>query len=324
MTLSFPKIHLLHTAIASDNVGDEIIVEDCLVELRNILRNAYVTTSSSHDGLGTSGRALAADADIVFMLGTNALRARTVAPWRYYMWKLTPRDVAALENKVVLVGVGANKSFKGVKARQKKLLGRILSDRFIHSVRDASAQKIVETCGRDAVNTSCPTLWKWRSAVPNCPQHKAASACFTLTKHKPDLEADRALIRILRENYEKIWFWPQQPRDLEYLEGLGDMSGIEIIAPNLAAYDAVLSKNDLDVIGTRLHGTIRALKHGRRMIVISIDNRASEIGTDTGLTVLDRGRLAEKLPGMIAAELETHLILDTAALDQFLQQFTDT
>lgn len=323
MTTPFLKVHLLHTAIASDNVGDEIIVEDCLVELQAILANAYVTTSSSHDGLGRSGRALAADADIVFMLGTNALRARPVSPRRYYMWKLTSRDVAALENKVVLVGVGANESFNGVKRRQKKLLRRILSDCFVHSVRDESAQSIVETCGRNVVNTSCPTIWKWRSALPNCPQNKAASVCFTLTKHKPDLEADRALIRILRENYQNIWFWPQQPRDLKYLESLGDINDIKIIAPNLTAYDKVLSENDLDVIGTRLHGTIRALKHGRRMIVISIDNRASEIGAHTGLTVLERGQIVEKLPTMIASEFETRLTLDTDALDQFLHQFTD-
>ena len=323
MARAFPRIHLLQTAIASDNVGDEIIVEDCLHELRDILSRAYVTTSSSHDGLGNSGRGLAADADLVFMLGTNALRDRKIVPWRYYMWKLTRADVAVLANKVVLVGVGANRAFKGVSAGQKRLLGTILSDQHLHSVRDASALKIVEGCGREVVNTSCPTLWKWREAVPDSPAGKAASVCFTLTKHKPDEQADRALIRILRENYEKLWFWPQQPRDLDYLRSLGDIGGIEVIAPNLVAYDAVLSNNDVDVIGTRLHGTIRALKHHRRLIVVAIDARATEIAADTGLTVLKRKELEARLPAMIASEFETKLNLDNAALDRFLGQFAN-
>jgi polysaccharide pyruvyl transferase WcaK-like protein len=321
MTRTFPRFHLLQTAIASDNVGDEIIVEDCLLELQDVLKGAYVSTSSSHDGLGPSGRELAAEADVVLMLGTNALRDRTVAPWKHYMWKLSRRDVAALEDKVVLMGVGANRAFKGVSAGQKRLLSRILSSRHVHSVRDESARKIIAECGRDVVNTSCPTLWKWRSASPGCPTGKAENACFTLTKHKPDPVADTALVRTLKANYGTVWFWPQQPRDLGYLDSLGETGGIEVIAPNLAAYDEILAGNDVDVIGTRLHGTIRALKHGRRHVVIAIDRRSTEIGAHTGLSVMRRDKVATELEGRVNSEFETRLDLDSGAIDRFLGQF---
>ncbi len=317
----FPRIHLLQTAIASDNVGDEIIVEACLRELAPVLKTAYVTTSASHDGMGPSGRALAAAADVVLMLGTNALRARKAAPWRYYMWKFSRRDIEAVAGKVVLMGVGANKGFAGLQGAQRSYLKRILSPGHVHSVRDASAKQIVEACGLEAIPTSCPTLWRWRDAGPDCPAGRAAGAVFTLTRHKPKPDLDRAMIAILRQRYSRLWFWPQQPRDLDYLEELGEEGGVSVIPPNLAAYDAVLAGEDVDVIGTRLHGTIRALSHKRRPIVIAIDSRAREIGAETGLTILPRTEIPTRLEGMIEAGTETRLDLDKAAIARFLGQF---
>ena len=41
-----------------------------------------------------------------------------------------------------------------------------------------------------------------------------------------------------------------------------------------AETDALIQDTECDYIGTRLHGGIRALQHGRRSLILSVDNRA--------------------------------------------------
>jgi hypothetical protein len=43
---------------------------------------------------------------------------------------------------------------------------------------------------------------------------------------------------------------------------------------------------DVDFVGARLHGGIRALQRGRRTLTIALDNRAREIAGDTGMPVV--------------------------------------
>jgi len=320
MRTHFLHVHLLDTAIASDNVGDEIIVEACRTELAPLLKEAYVTTSSSHDGLGPLSRSLMASADVVFMLGTNALSQRRSRFRQSSHWPITRDDFSVLKGKVVLVGVGASRSYTSLQPRQRRFLRGLLSPRHVHSLRDESALKIVEAAGHRGLNTTCPTLWRWRGAQPNLSHEAAGEVCFTLTQHKPDAVQDGKMIDILRSRYQRLWFWPQQPRDLGYLDSLRGLDEIHVVAPNLAAYDTLLSRK-VDVIGTRLHGTIRGLGHGCRSIVIGIDNRAKEIAAHTGLEVIDRSVLEDALPLAITRRSGATLEVDGAVIDRFLGQF---
>ena len=130
------------------------------------------------------------------------------------------------------------------------------------------------------------------------------------------------MIEVLKTFYTRLLFWPQQPRDLGYLDEIHGREGIEVVAPNLRSYDRIL-ETGVDVVGTRLHGTIRALMHGCRSIVIGIDNRAAEIGAHTGLEVLPRADLPTLLPAAITNRIPPVLKLDGAAIDQFLGQFME-
>jgi hypothetical protein len=129
-------------------------------------------------------------------------------------------------------------------------------------------------------------------------------------------------VAILKEVYPEVHFWPQQPRDLSYLDEIaGGLDGIHVLAPSLAAYDALLGAGPVDVVGTRLHGGIRGLRHARRVLVVAIDNRATEIGRETGLAVIARADVPKSLRTRLLSEWPTRLHLPKAEVAAFLGQF---
>ncbi|MFQ6547375.1 polysaccharide pyruvyl transferase family protein [Aestuariibius sp. 2305UL40-4] len=312
-------IHLIDTSIASDNLGDEIIVEECRPYIKTLFPEAYITTSSGHDGLGPWGRQLVEKAEIAFLLGTNALAPHDQTK-RRFIWTIREEDRPVLKNKVVLFGVGANRDFDKVLRVQRKLLAQVLSSRYAHAVRDSSGGRIVAASGRKAINTTCPTLWRYADYSPSVPAEKPDTVCFTLTKHKSD-PLDAEMVAILKDTYQKLTFWPQQPRDLDYLRELTDLSGITVLPASLGAYDAYLESTSTDVVGTRLHGCIRGLKHGHRVLAISIDNRAREIGAETGLPTLARDDIPAQLVERLASQSRPSLRIPSASINQFLSQF---
>lgn len=309
-------IHLIDTSIGSDNIGDEIIVSEIRQHLMPIIADAYITTSAGHDGLGVYSRDLAAAADLVLLLGTNALRHQ-YRVGKKYIWYVSKEDIAAIEGKVVLFGVGANRDFEKVERRQHTFLNRVLSPNHVHAVRDETGANILKECGLKSVNTSCPTLWSSPEVTVN-PSQRPDAVCFTLTKHKAD-PLDQVMLDILLNTYKSVHFWPQQPRDLEYLGTLQGAEQVHVLPPNLQGYDAFLATTDVDVTGTRLHGTIRGLHHGRRALAITIDNRARDIGEEVGLPTLARkdiARLADTMNGALGAALK----LPQANIARFLDQ----
>lgn len=312
-------VHLLDTSVASDNVGDEIIVSEARQYVHDMFGDAYISTSSSHDGLGYYGRQQVQTADVVLLLGTNGLTAKYQRRG-HFVWQVGRADIRALEGKVVMLGVGASKDFDHVQPRQARLLKRLLSKEYVHSVRDETGKRLLDAIGVKAMNTSCPTLWRFRHDDPAVPTGKAPAACFTLTKHKASPH-DLPFINSLRACYETLYFWPQQLRDLGYLESLTKTSDIKVVPPNLAAYDALLAGTDVDVLGTRLHGGIRGLRHGRRVLVTTIDNRARDISAETGLPTVARDLASDALEERLRGEIATKLTLPATKVEQFLAQF---
>lgn len=310
-------VHLLDTSVGSGNRGDDIIVDCARRHLWPVVRDSFLSSSSSHDGLGRYSRKLAEDADLVFLLGSNALAADYRG--RRFHWRVTWRDLRALRGKVVLVGVGAHKEFHRVSRRQINFLRQVLSPRYTHSVRDELAAEILRQCDLPVVNTSCPTLWDYAHRQP-VSEPNPRVACFTLTAGKPDA-MDRQMIRMLADRYDRLHFWPQQPADLSYLDGLDSGVDIGIIAGNLGAYDDFLRSHRPYYVGTRLHGGIRAMSHGCRVLVVTIDNRARSLGAEVGFPILDRSRLSADLGAWLDLTGTAGPTVDGAKVDRFLQQF---
>jgi hypothetical protein len=210
-------IHLIDTSNATDNVGDEIIVDSALKILGPLLADAYVSRSSGHDGLGEAGRRLVKTADMALLLGTNALSDKLRLGGNF-MWRVGLADLPVLRNKVVLFGVGANRDFRPVSPLQKRFLSHVLSRDHLHAVRDTGGKRIVEAAGRQVANTSCHTLWG-DLPLQSVPPGIAPRVVLTLTRHKAH-PSDAVLLSTLLGLYPEVWFWPQQPRDLGYLRQL--------------------------------------------------------------------------------------------------------
>jgi polysaccharide pyruvyl transferase WcaK-like protein len=214
--------------------------------------------------------------------------------------------------------VGGNRDFEVMDRRQRWFLGQLLSKTHVHSVRDKVGERIVAEAGHRAVNTSCPTLWALPGAVPG---GMAGRAVFTLSAHKPDA-SDAVLVATLLELYPEVWFWPQQPRDLPYLQTLPGAERCRVLGANLPAYDALLAEAPVDVVGTRLHGTIRGLHHGRRSLAVVIDNRARDIGAETGLPVIRRDEVAGGLRARLQGEIAGKVTVPRDRIAAFLDQFS--
>ena len=95
---------------------------------------------------------------------------------------------------------------------------------------------------------------------------------------------------------------------------------IKIISPSLRKYDEVLEKYEIDYIGTRLHGGIRALQKQRRTVIIGVDNRAEEKKKDFNLPVISRNNI-EKLDNIINSNIVTDININLENIEKFKNQF---
>jgi polysaccharide pyruvyl transferase WcaK-like protein len=310
-------ITILDTSVASTNLGDQIIMDAVRRELAALMPEAFAYSVASHEWMGLKSRGLLRRSEVAIAGGSNLLSSRM---WVRAVWKLSPLDALLVDN-VVLMGCGWYHYQRNPDPYTRFLLKGVLSKKHTHSVRDSYTLKMLEKVGvRDAINTGCPTIWGLtQEHCRALPKQKGRAVVTTLNTYIPDKTADRALLDLLRKHYEKVFVWVQTATDHGYTEGLD--SGVTFIPPSLRAYDELLrTEPDLDYVGNRLHGGIRALQLGRRAIIIEIDNRAKEMGKDFGLPTVPRDDYP-RLEAMISGPLEIAVTPPAAAIDRWKAQF---
>jgi len=254
-------------------------------------------------------------ATISFFGGTNALKSHMFIRGN---WKVSPLDLLLLRN-VVLLGVGWRQYQGAVDLPSRLFFNTALSKRFIHSVRDEHALKLLGSCIKNVVNTSCVTLWNMSpSACAMVPVKKARKVIYATTYYAPHV-SDLAIFNYLKTVYEEVYFWVQQAPDAGYANDIG-MTGYTPIEQSVAAYNRILETEDVDFVGARLHGGIRALQKGRRALILSVDNRAKEIARDTGLSVMERDDLSA-IKEWVESPRPFTLRLPTEAIDTWRGQF---
>lgn len=176
--------------------------------------------------------------------------------------------------------------------------------------------------GFKALNTGCATLWSFtHDFCRGIPSGKSESVVFTLTHHYKNREKDQLLIDTLNKSYENVYFWIQDADDFEYLKTLEGIQDIKIIPPTIEAYEKILN-TAVDYIGTRLHGGIFAMRHKKRAIIISIDERAKGMGETYNLNLIDREDL-NNLEKMINSEFITDVQVNFDVVNQWLKQFSN-
>lgn len=338
---AYKKITKLSPFIASQNLGDYIIDDYCSQILNSIFEDSFNVVISTADRLSELSRSHIATADYSFVCGTNLLASHMN---KNKLWNVSIADAIRIflckvprksylkrnvmeraweQHKVILFGVGWWQYQDAPDFYTKALLKMMLSPKYLHAVRDSYTQKMMNLCGfENVINTACPTMWKLTPEhCKRIPQNKAKEVVTTLTSYNTNPELDDYLLKVLLSQYEKVYVWLQAIEDYDQIQNSPYADKVVCIAPTLKAYDAFLRSKEVDYIGTRLHGGIRALNYGKRALIIGVDNRAIEISKDTDLPVIPRDDIEKKLEKMLRDGWDTNIRLPQENIDRWKKQF---
>ena len=173
--------------------------------------------------------------DVGLVGGTNILKSHMFVRAN---WRLRPYDMFFLKN-VVLLGVGWQQYQGAVDIFSRALFKCILSNKFMHSVRDEYTLDQMRGQVKSVAYTACPTLWSLtEQKCAAVPTRKAKSAIVSLTYYRPD-PADAELIRMLLREYETVHFWCQMEKDRDYLNAMSLGVQIPVIA-DVESYNRLL------------------------------------------------------------------------------------
>lgn len=275
--------------------------------IHQMFPDARIFRLPSHEALGKNSYYLLRQSDLCLIGGTNILASKG--------WRLRWRD-SVFMGSAICFGVTWGGARSKPSLRERLFLRRVLDGGQIHSVRDRYTQRLLDQVGVVSVSTSCPTMW--RLTPQHCaaiPVRKANKVLFTLTAYQQEISSDRAMIDTLRRNYQHLYFFPQMHGDQTYFREM-NVSGVRVLGENLPSYDHFLANEDVDYVGSRLHGGIRALQFKKRAVVIGTDHRSLEISNDTDLPVLRRTEL-QKLEGWIHGNTATHIKLPTENIENW-------
>lgn len=322
------KVMLLNTAIGTSNIGDYIIMECVKKELAPILEKNFVYEMPTHtvafNAFSVWRNSLAvqtyANCDYKFAGGSNLLvkELKTHYPqWNINKWNSKPLA------GTILVGVGAGAG-DNVDGYTTNVYRQVLNHEYYHSVRDERSKEYVENVlGLKAINTGCVTMWMLTPEFcKTIPTKKSDTALITLTA-RPELNPnEQKMIDIVQKNYSKVYCWLQGDKDLEYFNQFSNTDNIALIPPTKDAYENILNTVDLDYVGTRLHGGVYAMRHGKRAIIIAIDERAKEINAKNNLNCLMIDEM-DKLDDMINSEFETKIVMPFDEIARWKAQFEE-
>jgi polysaccharide pyruvyl transferase WcaK-like protein len=316
------KITILDTDITSSNLGNEIIMQGVFDFLHSSFQNDYLMRLECTDQIGPMSKKYILSSDLSFIGGSNLLTSQIN---QYKQIGFSFLDSFKIQN-MILIGVGWWQYQNEPNLISRNFLRNLLSNRITHSVRDEyTKEKLTKIGITNVLNTSCPSTWNLTETHCNeIPKIKSDKAVFTLTDYNHESKFDSRFINMLIKKYEKVYFWPQGWNDMEYIKSLNieDLESIKIVPPYLKSFDDLLENNDIDYVGTRLHAGIRAIQKKRRALVLSIDNRASEISNDIGMNVVPREDI-EKIEFFITNEQKTSIKIPHKNIDAWKAQFID-
>lgn len=322
------KIVILDTSVGSLNQGDEIINYSIKQNWKELFECNYIIRIATHTPMYTAFQSLIykeklsviKNADYKFLCGTNALYTNMLRPLP--TWNINLFDCGLARNTIG-IGVGIGENSKSVNWYTKILYSKVLSKKYVHSVRDEKTQRFLTRLGYKAINTGCPTLWGLtKEHCRKIPESKGENVIFTLTYYERDIVNDKAMIDILLKNYKKVYFWPQCIKDLDYLESMDFDGKISVVSPNLDSFDQILNIESLDYVGNRLHGGIFALQHKCRTIIIAIDYRAREMNKTYSFECIEREKICDELERKINSAWKTEISgIDFNKIEAWKRQF---
>jgi hypothetical protein len=271
------RILLLDPSIATFNVGDKIISQSVLEHLKPPIDFSFVIEASTHLPVTMYLKNIfySYDFDYRFVCGSNLIRGKMNRLVK--LWDINLRS-ASIISPLILIGVGWWKKGYLPNRYSKLLYSRLLDKKMLHSVRDSFTLFQCQSIGfRNINNTACPTMWTLTKAhCKDIPKTKAKDGITTLTTYNANLLADKQMLNISSKKYRKVYHCLQGINDFNYARLFNLPTNLELVNPNIEAYDTLLETQDTDYIGTRLHARIGALQKKRRTIILALDHRAIE------------------------------------------------
>lgn len=312
-------IGLFDSGVLSYNIGNEIIMDAVNGVIDELFPNDFIVRIPFED-IGTASRRYNVKAEVSFIGGTNVL----TGDLRHGSQIDFNLHNALIMRNIVLLGCGWMQYQDKTPTKYTKwALNRVLSNKYIHSVRDSytlNKCRELDLANHRFANTGCPTLWKLTpDHICGIPMVKSESVVFTITDYNRDIDRDKIMINQILSNYDKIFFFPQGTGDVDYIRNLGAMDKVTVIRPRLQVFDDLLSSG-CDYVGTRLHAGIRALQKQARSFIIGIDNRSLEMAKDFKLPVLPQDEIYT-LSEKINSEYQLHLEIQWADIALWKAQF---
>lgn len=325
------NVILFNPSIATSNVGDKIIFYYSDKAIKSIFPNDAIIEFPTQMPVSNKILNRFRPIEYRFICGSNLLQSnmafklgrKGIITHGIRQWDISLSN-AKKYAPTVLLGVGWQNYNTNVNAYTKALWRKVLSQKYIHSVRDDFTVERLKSIGIDnVINTGCPTTWALTPKFcKEIPTKKAKNAITTVTDYRPDRESDQQMLRTVIESYDKVWLWLQGIDDAKYFEGFDEdiKRRIILLGPQLDIYRNILLNNDVDYIGTRLHGGIYALNHKKRAIIIGVDNRAIEMNKDINLKVIKRENM-HTLASEIQSEWQTDIRIRQENISLFTDQF---
>lgn len=313
-------VALLDTSICNSNLGNQIIMQSIERELKALFPDDFLMRLQYGELFGRQSISYLRQSAYAFFGGTNSLSSEMN---KYSQMGFRIRNTFSFSG-LVLLGLGWWQYQGTPNAYTRILLTRLLSSTINHSIRDQYTCNMLSSIGiTNTLNTSCPTVWcLTEDHCASIPHYKSQSVVATITDYNCSNDDDYRMLNILLEHYKEVFVWLQGLDDYSYLKNLdiiGD-SRLHLIPPNLESYEMLLETLDLDYIGTRLHAGIKAIQHGKRALILGVDNRAKEISNDIYLNVAPRGDV-DSIYSFIASPYITSLKIPLSAIDAWRAQF---
>ncbi len=239
-------------------------------------------------------------------------------------WNIDLIDTLRMKD-IIALGVGWGRyEKKEISPMTKWFYHHLLDSNAIHSVRDNFTKQKLNGIGiNNVINTGCPTMWELTDDhCSQIPTSKAKNVAVTLTDYRKDIDSDTFLLNTLSKNYDNIYLWLQGDGDAKYITSLQlNLPNLTILPARLSAYENLLTSDDMDFVGTRLHAGIKALQNKKRSIIIGVDNRAIEKQKDFNLTVISRDKLKEQLADKVNSNFSTEINIPTENIREWKTQF---
>lgn len=309
------------TSLGTDNLGDCIIMYYCGRILDEMFPEHRTISVGTHRMPTEEQEQAVKQTKYKFVCGTNLLTSHIEHHWRWIL----PDGVRRKMNyrNVILMGVGWGEYQDACSDYSRMIYRAMLNPCVLHSVRDQyTLEKLRQAGFRNVINTGCPTTW---SLTPkfclDIPTKKASEVVATITDYRRDPEKDSEMLAILSRNYDHVYLWLQGRHDGEYLQTLNIPANLTTIPASLEAYEEVLRKGGVDYVGTRLHAGIHALNYKIRSIILAVDNRATEMGRDVNLPVIQRDAISEELEKKINSDFATEIRINQQNINHFRAQF---